>query len=404
MSRRTRHNKIELVPPGQRFTLTLTDMGHNGVALGRHEEQVILVPYGIPGETVEVEVTRKHKDYLEAEIVSVLSPSSDRTEPPCPYYGECGGCQWQHIAYPRQLDLKRQVVLDQLRRIGKFTDAPVEPTLTAPSPFRYRNHARFTINKEGGMGFVRRGTHRVIPLDECLLLDDGINGLMNQLRGHCAETRQLSVRYGSHTGDWLVQPKIKNPDLALETGQQSYNEEMSGHSFRVASPSFFQVNTAQAERLVEVVRGYLAPTGSEVLVDAYAGVGTFAVLLADYVGKVIAIEESGPAVRDGRINAQQSPNVEYLQGKVEELLPALEERPHAVLLDPPRAGCHADTMRALLDFRPQKLVYVSCEPATLARDLRILCDGGFRLITVQPVDLFPQTYHIEAVALLEPQE
>lgn len=389
---------------GERFQLTLTDMAHQGMALGRHQDQVVLAPYGIPGEVVEVEVERSHRDYLEARIVSIVEPSPYRVTPPCPYYGECGGCQGQHIEYAQQLELKRAVVRDQLCRIGKFVDPPVQPTLAAPSPWRYRNHARFTVNKEGRLGFVRRGTHRMIPIEECLLLADGINQLLQGLQGYCAETRQLSVRYGVHTDEWLIQPTIKNPELQLATGQPSYQEEMLGHRFRVASPSFFQVNTEQAERLVEVVRGYLAPTGTELVVDAYAGVGTFAVLLGPHLGVVLAIEESAPAVRDGQWNARQSPNVEYRLGKVEAVLPTLEQRPDAVLLDPPRAGCHKDTLQALIDFRPNKVVYVSCEPATLARDLRILCDGGFRLIEVQPVDLFPQTYHIEAVAYLEPQE
>ncbi len=379
-------------------------MGHQGLAVGRHEEQVVLVPYGLPGEVVDVELTRRHKDYLEAEIVAVVEPSPHRVAPPCPYYGECGGCQWQHVDYEYQLELKTNVVRDQLRRIGKFTDAVVLPTLGMTTPWRYRNHARFTVNKDGGMGFVKRNTHRVIPIEECLLLDDGINTTLTALTGYCAETRELSVRYGVNTKDLLIQPKIKNPALEIETGQTHYDEELLGHRFRVASPSFFQVNTTQAERLSELVRDYVAPTGNELVIDAYAGVGTFAVLLAPYVKHVLAIEESGPAVRDGQINAAATPNVEFRQGKVENILPELPDRPDVVLLDPPRAGCYPGTLAGLIEHRPAQVIYVSCEPSTLARDLRILCDGGFRLVEVQPVDLFPQTYHIESVAYLVAQE
>ena len=385
---------------GERIRLTLTGMAHQGTAIGRYNDQVVFVAYGIPGETVEAEVQWYHKTYMEAQVVQVLEPSPHRVEAPCPYYGECGGCQWQHIAYSHQLELKRRVVVDQLQRIGGFPDPPVAATAPAESPWHYRNHARFTINKEGQLGFVRRGTHRVIPIEECLLMHPWINQTRKELEGHCAETRQLSVRYGVNTGDWLVQPKIKNPAVPLKTGQATYTEAMLGHSFTIASPSFFQVNTAQAERLVEVVRSYLAPAGSELLVDAYAGVGTFAALLAHSVVRVIAIEESPAAVRNARANVQGLLNVEVIEGKVEDVLPGLSAAADVMLLDPPRAGCHSRVLQALVDHQPWKVVYVSCDPATLARDLRALCDGGFRLAEVRPVDMFPQTYHIECVASL----
>ena len=401
MTTRRRRHQREQEGVGERFELVLTGMGHHGLALGRRGEQVVFAAYGIPGETVEVEVTRNHRDYLEAKVVRVIIPSPDRVEPPCPYYGDCGGCQYQHISYERQLALKRDVVVDQLRRIGKFNDAPVAPTLPAPLQWHYRNHARFTVNKEGLLGFVRPNTHRCVPVEECLLLAEPMNGILGQLQGHCAETRQLSLRYGVNTGEHLIQPKIKNPVLRIETGQAGYHEELRGHRFRVASPSFFQVNTTQAERLTGLVLDFLGADGVDLLVDAYAGVGTFAVLLAERARRVIAVEESGPAVRDGRANSVWAANVEWVQGKVEEVLPELTPAPDVVLLDPPRAGCHGDVLAALAAHRPRRVVYVSCEPATLARDLRILCDRGFRLLKVQPVDMFPHTYHIEAVATLE---
>ena len=395
-------NQRQRTPEGQgeRIRLTLTEMAHQGTALGRYNDEVVFAAYGIPGETVEVEVVRRHKTYLEATVTQVLEPSSHRVEPPCPYYGECGGCQLQHIAYDHQLELKRAVVVDQLQRIGRFQDPPVVPTLPAPEPWHYRNHARFTINREGLLGFVRRNTHRVIPIEACLLMDPWINQALDSLKGHCAETRQMSVRYGVNTGQWLIQPKIKNPNVAIETGQKTYQEEVLGRRFTIASPSFFQVNTAQAERLVQVVQGFLTEDGSGTLVDAYAGVGTFAALLAPFVGRIIAVEESGPAVRDGQANTQGILNVEFVQGKVEDVLPGLPVAPDVVLVDPPRIGCHSRVLETLVVTKPSRVIYVSCDPATLARDLRILCDGGFRLVQIQPVDMFPQTYHIECVALL----
>ncbi len=423
---RGRRQQFSTEGRGERFSVTLTGIGHQGVAFARHRDVVVFVPYGVPGETVEVEVQRRYPDYIEAKIVSIEKPSVHRVDAPCRYYGECGGCQWQHVAYPFQLQLKRRVVEEQLRRIGKFVNPPVAETLGTDEPWHYRNHARFTVNKEGRLGFVRRGTHTCVPLDECLLMHPWINGTLKALEGHCAETRELSVRYGTRTGEFLVQPRIRKGIVGLETGQPAFSEELGGHRFRVASPAFFQVNTVQAERLVEVVRRYLlgdsaqallpeftlspvegrtgesahAPPPRALLVDAYAGVGTFAVLLANDFTRVIAVEESGPAVRDARENAASAPNVEIVKGKVEVVLPGLPLNPDAVLLDPPRAGCHRAVLEALAARKPPQVVYVSCDPATLARDLRILCDNGFQLQEVQPVDMFPQTYHIECVAHL----
>jgi len=401
--RRSRHERPAL-GDGERITLTLTEMAHQGSAIGRHKDEVVFVAYGIPGETVEAEVLWRHKTYLEAKVVRVIEASPHRVEAPCPYYGDCGGCQWQHIDYPYQLRLKQEVVIDQLQRIGKFTSPPVLLTIGMKDPWHYRNHARFTVNKEGQLGFVRRGTHRVIPIQECLLMHPWINRAIGELGGKCAETRQLSIRYGVNTEDWLIQPRLKAAGIALETGQKTYQEGMLGRRFTIASPSFFQVNTQMAERLIEVVRGYLALQGTEILVDGYAGVGTFAVLLAPSVRRIIAVEESASAVRDAASNAQGVANVEFIEGKVEDVLPDLVEKPDAVLLDPPRAGCHSRVIETLVANKPRTVVYVSCDPATLARDLRLLCDGGFRLEEVQPVDMFPQTYHIECVARLSGKE
>lgn len=399
MARGRRHRKpAEGV--GERLTLQVTDMGHQGMAFARHEDMVVWVSLAIPGETVVAEVTDVHTHHLEARTVEVLEASPDRVAAPCPYYGECGGCQYQHIGYDRQLALKQRVVSEQLRRIGHFADPPVLPTLAAPAPFNYRNHARFTVGKFGDMGFVRRGTHRLIPIDQCLLMQPWINETIAQLRGHCSESRALNLRYGVSTGDFLIQPKLKNEAVTIETGQPFYRERLLGREFQVGAPSFFQVNTEQAERMIELVRGYLRAEPTDLLVDAYCGVGTFAILLAPAVGRVIALEESPPAVRNARANGEGVPNVEFHEGKVEDVLPGMNLRPDVVLLDPPRAGCHPAVLQTLTEHPPRQLIYVSCDPATLARDLRILVDGGYALESVQPVDLFPQTYHVECVTVL----
>ena len=262
-------------------------------------------------------------------------------ESPCRYYGQCTGCQWQHVAYPAQLTIKQEKVRDALRRVGGLQDVNVLPTLPSPLQFGYRNHARFTVGKAGDLGFVNRETRRFLRIDDCMLMHDGINQILSRLQDRCAETTQLAVRAGRDTGDFLVQPTLKTSEIDVPTGQKHYRESVSGHEFRVASPSFFQVNVDQASQLIETVREALALGGEEVILDAYTGVGTFAVLLAPHAKKIYAIEESSAAVADARENAAGIPNVEFLLGKTEDVLAELPERPDVVILDPPRAGCQA---------------------------------------------------------------
>ncbi|MCH7745804.1 MAG: 23S rRNA (uracil(1939)-C(5))-methyltransferase RlmD, partial [Chloroflexi bacterium] len=216
----------------------------------------------------------------------------------------------------------------------------------------------------------------------------------------CQETTQLSIRYGINTGDFLIQPTLQNVDIPLPSGQTHYREKLLGHAFRVASPSFFQVNTKQAEQMVELVRERLDLSKNDTLLDAYAGVGSFAILLAPYVRRVIAIEESAAAIKDASENAQGAGNLEFVEAKTEDALDSMKEAPDAVILDPPRAGCDAKALRALIRLAPRRVVYVSCEPETLARDLSLLVNGPFRVESVEPIDMFPQTYHVETITTL----
>jgi len=384
----------------EKLRLSLTDMAFEGGAIARHDGQVVFAAYGIPGEEAVVEIERRSKDYLMGRVVEVLSPSPHRVEAPCPYFGQCGGCQWQHIDYPFQAELKARIVGEQLRRIGKFEEPPVAATLTAEERWHYRNHARFSTDRQGQLGFVSLLRRRFIRIDHCRIMHPWINGVLERLQGKCAGLHQVAIRYGVRTEQALIHPSLKEIDDSIPSGQTSYEEELLGKRFRVSGASFFQVNTRQAEVLIEVVREKLALGQEQLLLDAYAGVGTFAVLLAPYARRVIAIEESPAAVADAVINQAGIKNIVFYQGKVEQILPELRQRPQAAILDPPRVGCHPDTIAAVLKRPPARLVYVSCDPATLARDLRALCRGGYHLQEVQPVDMFPQTFHIECVATL----
>ncbi len=394
-------NKSSLV--GQKLRLRLDSWGRLGEAMARVDGRPIFVAGGIPGEEVIAEVVGERRRRLAARVVEVITPSPHRASAPCPYFGPCTGCQWQHVDYNAQLGMKRDAVVDALERVGGFSQAPVAPTLPSPDRYGYRNHARFTIGPGGSLGFVNRESRQMVPIDNCMLMHPGVNGILAQLQGRCAETTQLSVRYGVNTGDFLVQPPLTNPAVPIPTGQKRYVESLRGRRFRVASPSFFQVNVRQMDNLVELVGAALGLSGSELIVDAYAGVGTFALLLAPRAGRIIAIEESPAAVEDARDNASGDPKVEFMQGRTEDALAQLDEQPHGVILDPPRKGCHPSVLKALDRLRPAKVVYVSCDPATLARDLKVLCQRAFHLESVQPIDMFPQTHHVECVATLRPR-
>jgi 23S rRNA (uracil1939-C5)-methyltransferase len=410
-----------------RARVTLTDVAFGGEALGHLDGRVVFVPFGLPGEEVEIEIVEDRRDYARGEIVEILTPSAERVEPRCQYFGACGGCSWQHADYSAALRFKREVVVDQLRRIGGIVeaDALVPPTLGMLDPWNYRNQARFALGRRyGELCFTHRGTHRLIGIDECHIAQPAINDLLGSLQRRMAGQRihQIVLRASPNTAQTLVNPALPLvPEV--ESGQSALEEEILTRRFRVAGAAFFQVNTlremrplpeaigraraalpaqglSMADLLALLVLDRLDPRPSDLVLDVYCGVGVFASLLAPLVARVIGIEESAPAVRDARANTADLSNVTFLQGKAEHLIASLEERPAAVVLDPARVGCDPAVLAALLRLRPERLVYVSCDPATLARDLRILLDGGYSLKQVQPLDMFPQTYHVECVATL----
>ena len=393
---------------GDRIELSLESWGRLGEAMARLDDEPIFVLGGIPGERVTAEVVRVHRKYASARVVEVLSSSPHRVEPPCQYFGECTGCQWQHLDYGSQLSAKRDKVVDALVRVGGLyvdgAEAPVTDTIPSEDRYGYRNHARFTVRKDGSLGFVNRETRRFVRIDHCMIMRPTVNAALEELQDRCRETTQLSIRAGCgedlSQGDYLVQPQLFNPEVRIETGQKHYMEAIGNNRFSVSSPSFFQVNVHQAARAAEVVREGLALGQDDVLLDAYTGVGTFAVLLAPHARKVIAVEESAAAVADARENASNTPNVEFVLGRTEAVLGKLGLRPDAVVLDPPRSGCQPAALSSLIDLAPQRVAYVSCDPETLARDLRVLRDGGYVLDRVVPIDMFPQTHHVECVALL----
>ena len=385
---------------GDRVTLTLTSWGRLGEAMADFDGYNVFVAGGIPGERVVAEVVKVHRKYVSAKVVDVLEASPDRVEPPCPYYGECTGCQWQHLSYDAQLKTKHEKVTDALLRVGELADPPVSEVRPSPDQLGYRNHARFTINRDGALGFINRETRQFVRIDKCLLMHQGVNDLLEELQDHCGEPTQLSIRAGKYSGDFLIQPYLVHPEIGVLTGQKRYTESVAGQDFLVSSPSFFQVNVEQAAAAADVVRDRLHLTAADVLLDAYTGVGTFAILLAPSVKRVIAVEESSAAVADAKQNAGDLQNLEFVLGRTEDVLRNLPVKPDVVVLDPPRSGCQPRALESLIEMAPSRVAYVSCDAETLGRDLKILCQGGYRLDEVAPLDMFPQTHHVECVALL----
>jgi 23S rRNA (uracil1939-C5)-methyltransferase len=383
---------------GDRFELVLGEFGTAGEVDARYCEVPVTVSGGLPGERVVVELVRKYPDHIACRVVDVLVPMGDRVLAPCPYFGPCTGCQYQHISYDRQLILKRDRVVRAFDQCAGPAGIDVRPTVPSRDEVGYRNHARFTVGREGEVGFVNRHTRRFLRVDECLLMTSAINRTLGQIQSRLRGMTQLSVRAGINTGELLIQPKLVDGSLALESGGAYYHDSIRGMRFRVAGSSFFQVNVPMAERVVDTVAEALGLSGGEVVVDAYAGVGVLATLLAGRAREVIGIEDSASAVEDARANASGLENVRFVMGRTEVVLPTLTGV-DAVVMDPPRKGCHPDALTALRALAPTNVAMVSCEPEALARDLAVLCAGGtYRVDWVQPIDMFPQTYHVECVA------
>ncbi len=404
--------------------LFLTTIAHGGAALGRRAGQVIFVPGGIPGEAAQVEIIEDKGRYAHARLVEVLEPSPDRVTPRCPHVPECGGCQWQHIAYPRQLQLKTEIVRDQLARVGGVADPPVRPTLPSPSPWGYRNRVTFGVGDDGQLGFQRAASHDIVPIVECHIADPRLMALYDDLDLDLPGLLRLALVAGSAADDLLLAFETEGdepPGLSVDfpvscvqlvggadaipvnlVGRNHVTYQVAGHTYRASAGRFFQINTAVAATLVKLVLDWLAPSSADTLLDAYCGVGLFTLPLAERAGLVVAVELDPGATEDLMLNLGEIENVEVIEGPVEAVLPDLVagEPLQGAVVDPPRQGLDVAVVDALVKNGPPKLVYVSCDPATLARDVKRLARGGYALTNVQPVDMFPQTFHVETAALL----
>jgi 23S rRNA (uracil1939-C5)-methyltransferase len=410
--------------------VTIRGLGASGEGVGSHEGLTMFVEGALPGERVRARITLQKPRYLKGELVEVLKPSPERVTPPCPYFGSCGGCQLQHLSYAGQLQVKRQRVIDAFERVGGLKDPPVEPTLES-SPFHYRHKIQMPV-AHGQLGLYRRGTHDLIPIDGCLIHCERGEEVVRQIRDQLPEgVRYVVVRTAHGTDDILVTLVSRDPPtnrlaklaeslnatgvvhnlnraegnrilgerFTTLAGRPHLEERLGGLTFRLSAAAFFQVNPPGAEQLYALALEMAALGAEESCLDAYCGVGTLTLLAAQHCRQATGIEVVPQAIADARVNASLNgiTNAQFHASTVEKLIGKLEEV-DCVFLNPPRKGCEPEVLEVLQRWAPKRIVYISCDPATLARDCARLTD--YRVERVQPVDMFPQTAHVENVSLL----
>ncbi|MEA5577826.1 23S rRNA (uracil(1939)-C(5))-methyltransferase RlmD [Anabaena sp. UHCC 0451] len=443
---------------GEIIELEISDLSDTGDGVGRFEQRVVFVPDTVPGDRTLVRLVHVKPKYAHATLKQILQPSPERIRASCIVADKCGGCEWQHINYDYQLVAKQNQVIQALERIGGFVKPLVDPVLVANSSLGYRNKATYPlgISATGQVqaGYYQKGSHQLINLNQCPVQDPRLNPLLAEVKldiqkqgwsiydetRHQGKIRHLSLRIGRRTGEMLLTLVVKDGNLPrIETQAQEWlqrypqllgvainlnsdrtnaifgnetrciagnpylRETFAELEFQVRPDTFFQVYTETAESLLQVIQSELNLQGHEVLVDAYCGIGTLTLPLAKQARQVIGLEMQSAAVEQAIFNAQQNGinNVTFEVGAVEKSLPNLGIIPDIVLLDPPRKGCDTNVIKSLLDLQPARIVYVSCKVATLARDLKLLCEHGlYNLTRVQPADFFPQTAHVETAAFL----
>jgi 23S rRNA (uracil1939-C5)-methyltransferase len=396
-------------------------MTYGGDALGRLPDgRAVFAPFVLAGETAEIQIIEEKKNHAKARMIKILEPSPFRIEARCGHFGVCGGCHYQNLPYEEQLKLKQAIVKEQFQRVGGMPDGPVEAVISSAQEWNYRNSLQFHLDSAGKLGFHRSGSHSVLPIRECHLPEEGINGLwprlefdplmkIDRITLRCGKDESQMVVLESESGE-LPEFETDMPisvvhrtgsDQVVLAGEEFLEMIVKERRFRVSAGSFFQVNSGQAAAMVEFIQQALPLTKQDLLLDVYCGVGLFSSFLAESAGQVAGVEIGESACEDYAFNLDAFDNISLYQGPAEAVLPALELKPTAIIVDPPRAGVELPVMDAILKTGAERLVYVSCDPATLARDSRRLTVGGYELKVIQPVDMFPQTYHIECMAVFE---
>ena len=450
------------VKAGAEYIVNISSLGSSGEGVGRVSDFTVFVNGALPGEEVKAKITEVKKTYAIGKLMEVVKASPERIKPACPIYAECGGCQLQHISYEGQMQVKRQQVKDAMERIGHQKDLTVLPVLGAENPWHYRNKVAFPVGKEKGktiIGCFAQGTHKIIDASNCLIQDELNNDAINAVKEiidklgipaynedtHTGVMRHVVARTGMK-GQLMVvlvtatqelkrkkeiikmlrsrlpqmvslqqniQTYRNNVILGRETkllwGRPTIKAKLGKFAFNVSARSFFQVNTRQAEVLYDTALEYAQLTGKETVIDAYCGTGTISLYLAQKARKVYGVEIVSPAIKDAEKNARENNvrNAEFIVGDCTKVMPRLYKqgvRPDVVVVDPPRAGCTEAVLQTFASMQPKRIVYVSCNPATLARDIEIMAKLGYKAKKVQPVDMFSHSSHVESVALINRAE
>lgn len=445
---------------GQKYEINITGMGQSGEGVGRFNNFTVFVPYSLPGETIEVKITQVKKNYATGEVSSIVNKVDSRVKPICSVYDKCGACQLQHYAYDAQLQAKQQKVIDMMEHIAIKKDIVIHPTLPSPDMWHYRNKMQFPIGRSKKEGIIvgcyAHSSHNIINTEKCHIQKHTNNVIANAVRemamkfklsvydekSHYGLLRHVVGRTNRDETEAMVvlvtaQPKIprvreivnflrsKIPNLTsvvqnINTGRNNIimgkeckilwgsshiTDRLGSLQFKISALSFFQVNTEQAERLYETALNYASLTGRETVIDGYCGTGTISLFLAQKAKKVYGMEIVPEAIRDAIANAKDNKikNAQFFTGDAAKLMPQLYKkglRPDVIVTDPPRAGCAPQVLKTFAAMQPKRIVYVSCNPASLARDIAILAELGYKTKEIQPVDMFPQTGHVECVALI----
>ena len=400
------------------FVLRFDTLVYGGEALGRLPDgRAIFVPFVLPGELAQVRLTEEKRRFARGEAIAILEPAPQRITPRCRHFAVCGGCHYQHIPYPEQLAAKAEILADQLIRIGKIEAPQVQPCVPSPHPWYYRNTVQFQQDPQGRLGYIDAGSTGVLAIEECHLPLPRLNETWPRFD---LEPLPDLIRLALRQGDdeeilatfYSEDPQAPEFSVDFNFSAVHFGPEgsilLSGddhvfltvleRSFRVSAGSFFQVNTPLAEAMVRFLLDELQPGPHDLVLDVYCGVGLFSAFLAERAGQVVGIESSPFAVYDFEINLEEFDNVSLYEGEAGEVLPLLQIKPDIVVLDPPRAGVEIPALDAVVALAPARIAYISCDPATLARDARRLIKGGYQLEHITPFDLFPQTYHIESIS------
>jgi 23S rRNA (uracil1939-C5)-methyltransferase len=422
----------------RKVRVLIESVAFKGYGVARIDGKVVFVPYTMTGDEAWIEMTEEKKRYSTARLIQVLKPSAERVPPPCPYFGTCGGCQWQHIDYSFQAEQKKEILGETLKRLGGIKEIPSISVFSSPQPYDYRVRVQLKV-KGKAMGYYQEKSYRIVDIERCLISHPLVNRIIQDLRGHLyalSRLKEVEINVSPEEGRGVLllhpgsddpgtgpfakeflrnQPMLKGISIPQKAGNHQVGDptlnftiplnrsvEKRELKLRISPGSFSQVNPEQNRRLVQTVLQFSEVNAENKVLDLYAGAGNLTLPLAMEAGQVLGIEENRMAFEDAQFNAERNgvKNCHFIHGRVEDAFSDWKrEQPDLIVLDPPRTGCKT-ILDQVVRLEPKKIIYVSCEPTTFARDLRLFSERGYSLQGLSLIDMFPQTYHMETVGLL----